>query len=248
MVIRYLIIFLVLNTSCSGFKHLDKAQDKFSKAASLEMNSNPTSPEWPSVYYSVAYAHAQKSLKYQANLKKYGLQSTALTLKALCEWKLSKYDLAQQPSKKALALMTVPSRDKTLMKALPGLILIEKTNDRRRILFEKNNPNLETIQEFFTNNLPNNLGFDILEAAKNESDNDQNLLIYLNQAGFTGLKVWSDSLDNLKQIMDLGTHNLDILFTQQYEFYLQQKEKLFLELKNIDQDDSRAGYWNKILL
>lgn len=246
MVIRYLIIFLVLNTSCSGFKHLDKAQNKFSKAASLEMNSNPTSPEWPSVYYSFAYAHVQKSLKYQANLKKYGLQSTALTLKALCEWKLSKYDLAQQTSKEALALMIVPSRDKTLMTALPGLILIEQTNDKRRILFEKNNPDHKIIQEFFTNNLPNNLGFDILEAAKNESNNDQNLLIYLNQAGFTGLKVWSDSLDNLKQIMDQKTEYLDKLFAQQYELYLQQKEKFFLDLKNLD--EARVDYWNKILL
>jgi len=247
MALRYLIIFLVL-TSCSGFKHLDKAQDKFSKAATLEMNPLSNSPEWPSVYYSFAYAHVQKSLKYQANLKKYGLHSTALTLKALCEWKLSKYDLAQQTAKEALAQMTVPSRDKTLMSALPGLILIEETNAKRRILFQKNNPDHQIIQEFFTIHLPHKLGFDILEAAKNGSNNDQNLLIYLNQACFAGLKVWSDSLDDLKQIMDLGTHNLDILFTQQYEFYLQQKEKLFLELKNIDQDDSRAGYWNKILL
>ena len=245
MALRYLIIFLAL-TSCSGFKHLDKAQDKFSKAASLEMNTLSNSPEWPSVYYSFAYAHVQKSLKFQANLKKYGLQSTALTLKALCEWKLSKYDLAKQTAIEALALMTAPSRDKTLMTALPGLILIDQTNDKRRILFEKNNPNLETIQEFFTNNLPNNLGFDILEAAKNESNNDQNLLIYLNQAGFTGLKVWSDSLDNLKQIMDQKNHDLDKLFAQQYELYLQQKEKFFLDLKNLD--EARVDYWNKILL
>ena len=247
MALRYLIIFLAL-TSCSGFKHLDKAQDKFSKAASLEMNTLSNSPEWPSVYYSFAYAHVQKSLKFQANLKKYGLQSTALTLKALCEWKLSKYDLAQQTAKEALALMTAPSRDKTLMTALPGLILIDQTNTKRRILFQKNSPDHQIIQEFFTNNLPKNLGFDILEVAKIESDNDQNLLIYLNQAGFAGLKVWSDSLDNLKQIMDEETHNLDNLFSQHYELYLQQKEKLFLELKNIDQEGSRAGYWNKILL
>ena len=247
MAIRFLIIIWTI-TSCSGFKHLDRAQEKFSKAAELELNPPPEIPEWPSFYYALSYAHLQKSLHHVSNLKKYGLLSTALTLKALCEWKLNRFEEALETSKEALEIIQNTPRDETLMTALPGLILIEETEMKRKNVFKS--PNEKEIFMFLTENIPGRLGFDILELSKSEAFNDTDLLLYINQAGFAGLKVWSDTLNDLNQFIDANseTNELRELFANQYLLYLETKEKLFADLEKISLESPQLPYLKKILL
>jgi hypothetical protein len=243
----YILLSLLTLTACSGLQHLDKAQENFSKAATLDLSTS----SYPSIHYALAYAHLQKSLKQKNTLQKYHLMPSALTLKALCEWKLNEFEKAHVSSKEALLTMNTPSRDKTLMTALPGLILIDETELKRKITFANPNLSYENVLQFFSTYIPGRLGFDILNEAEKTAENEVAIQLYLNQAGFSALKIWSDSLDNLKQKMDTESNfpnEIKELFANQYYLYLQNKGRYFDQLKRLDPDSTMPGYWSKILL
>lgn len=151
---RYaLLLFTLWNaTACAHLIYLDQAQNSFNKGATLENrereNLGKAGDSWafdpmagqealvnsPEMYYSVAYGQVRKALQREPKLKKNGVFSTALTIRALCEWKLGDYKNAEESAKESLKAMKSNGqirlpRDEAIMTALPGLIKTDQAFD-----------------------------------------------------------------------------------------------------------------------
>ena len=141
LVFRLLLFFFVAGTlsGCSYLKEFQAAQDSFNVAAEMDNLSKfspnssanvgnlPVTVGGARASYSLAYEHISKILNdgNKAKLRKDGLLGTALTIKALCEWKL-KMDGATATASEALEVLkadsSVQARDLAVLTALPGLI------------------------------------------------------------------------------------------------------------------------------
>jgi len=249
-----ILVFLLL-TACGGFKELQNAQDHFSKAATIELQNqfDPQNITFvdPDNWYQLAYSNVKKALQNTPSLERDSLLGMAYSLKALCEWKLQKYQLAEISRKAALNRIKTPNRNYALMTALPDLIKIDATTTALKQTFLRIDPKGEQIILFFQTYFPEGSQWKHIKNAILQTQEEKASIIYLYQTQLSGLKVWSDALDGLKQYMDAGNSYPAILreiFANQYQQYLKEKA---MAMDFLRQDPSLVelfNYWNTILL
>ncbi len=137
-----LILIAVLTAGCTAVNHLRDAQEAFNQGAEAEnaqrlAGSSPKEALASLTAVRTSYASALLSLDKlsdsdKKSLREDGLLGTALTLRALCQWRLSFYDKALATA--AEATSSVPEqiypRDHALLLALPGLIKTDQAYDK----------------------------------------------------------------------------------------------------------------------
>lgn len=250
-----IVISLILVSACGGFKELQSAQDQFSRAASIELN-NQFDPknvtlENPDNWYQLAYSNVKKALQNTSSLERDSLLGMAYSLKALCEWKLQKYNSAEISRKAALNRIHNPNRNFALMTALPDLITIDATAEALRQTFPSIHPKGDQIILFFQEHFPQINHWPLIKSAIRQTQDEKATQIYLIQAQLTGLKGWSDALDGLKQYMDAGNSYPAVLreiFAKQYQQYLEEKSQALNLLKSDPSLREIYTYWNTLLL
>lgn len=124
----------LLLSGCAATNHLRDAQAAFNDGAAAENAERLAPGEAEAALTSLAaartsYASALQSLAQleddgQDRLRSDGLWGTALTLKAMCQWRLGNYDAALATAHEAEANTPeqIYPRDRALLVALPGLI------------------------------------------------------------------------------------------------------------------------------
>jgi hypothetical protein len=122
-----LALLCLVAAGCASVNRLREAQDSFNQAARFNANASDTAASLTSVrsgYASALLSLSKLEPKDQQSLQQDGLWSTALSLRALCQWRLGQYDLALNSANQAQNAATnqVYPRDKALLAALPGLI------------------------------------------------------------------------------------------------------------------------------
>jgi len=165
---------------------LREAHDAFNQAAATEnaqrFDANPAVSAASLVTVRSGYASALLSIsKIDANdeksLRADGLWGTALTLKALCEWRLGKFDQALDIANKEAGNSTAGQifpRDRALLAALPGLIMTDQAYDK--ILNKKP---LQEVVDLLTG--PSGAIIKI-QSARDFVDKDHPVQVYLIQA------------------------------------------------------------------
>ncbi|RMF24175.1 MAG: hypothetical protein D6765_12115 [Bacteroidetes bacterium] len=214
---------LSLLLACSHLMQFQSAQDAFNQGAELEnrlrLEQNAYLGTSPETYYSLAYAQVREALKRDGQLAADGVKGNALALKALCEWKLGKYEAAHRTAQQAILELEkdrnaagVPSRDWVVMKALDGLIAIEKANAGLNDL-RRPDPQAapERLQERYSALIWNEedaqqghieQALRILDQAAQLIHPGHDVQLYLAQSALAALKVWSDALDAVKNTLD----------------------------------------------
>lgn len=140
-----ILLVTILVAGCVSINRLREAQDAFNQAAAAEnaarLEGNPADAAINLISGSSGYASALLSLskldsKDQQSLQNDGLWGTALTLKALCQWRLGQYSQAMDTAQQAQTVATnqIYPRDYALLAALPGLI---KTDQGYAKIFQK---------------------------------------------------------------------------------------------------------------
>jgi tetratricopeptide (TPR) repeat protein len=192
----------MLVAGCASVNRLREAQDSFNQAAAAEnaarFDANPSDTAASLASVRSGYASALLSLgklepKDQQSLQQDGLWSTALTLKALCQWRLGQYDQALTAANEALNTSTnqVYPRDAALLGALPGLIKTDQGYSK--IL---TNAPFADIQALLTGD---NGAVANLQSARALVDKDHPVQIYLIQAqlaAYRNFQVAQDRLNN----------------------------------------------------
>jgi len=130
-----ILAIMVMTVGCASVNRLREAQDVFNQTAALEnelkLASNPLDTSALGSLGSVrsGYASALLSLdkiedKDEKKLREDGLWGTALTLKALCQWRLGMFPQALKTVEEAdkTAAEQIYPRDRAVLAALPGLI------------------------------------------------------------------------------------------------------------------------------
>lgn len=249
------ILSLLLLTACGGFKELQNAQNHFSRAASIELQNQfdpqNISLDNPDNWYALAYSNVKKALQNTPSLEKDSLLGMTYSLKALCEWKLQKYELAEISRNAALNRINTPNRNYALMTALPDLIYMDVTTTAFKQTFRNINPKGEQMILFFQTYFPPGNRWTAIKNAILQTRDEKATVIYLVQAQLSGLKGWSDALDGLKQYMDAGNSYPAILreiFAQQYQQYLEEKAQAMALLRADPSLREIYTYWNTLLL
>lgn len=265
--------FIALS-GCVSIAHLEQAQDAFSKGAELENSlkfdtRQSLTGASPGTYYAMAYAAVKKALAKSSNLDKDLLLGNAQALKALCEWKLKDYDAAEQSA--LIAYQTLGNyeneglylpRDKAMMMALKGIILIEMSGDSLALLGRRGWPNPDEAVLLFEKLIAGKegkitLALGILDDAAQHTSPDHDIQAYLVLCRLSGLKVWSDGIDFVKNSID-EDRTLDNNARTAYYGKLNQSRQQFLQLKEnglralagyLPQKDSNPTYryWQMIL-
>ncbi|MCO6476912.1 MAG: hypothetical protein J5I94_09850 [Phaeodactylibacter sp.] len=212
---------LTLLTSCRHLIHLDRAQNNFNRGSALEnqLRFNPQSDVSvsPAIYYTLAYAELGKAMANKTGqLRNDNVLASTYTLKALCEWKLKRYQKAEQSAKDALEEMrkmqqkmgkdaiALP-RDEALMRALPFLMEIDKVKDTL-YSFHSSTPPFEKGKMHYLQFIfdPDTTQAARLEEAIREigriqqtAGASEELAAYFTMARLAGLKTWSDALNFL---------------------------------------------------
>jgi len=143
----YLALTLILAAGCQSVNRLREAQDAFNQAATADLRtvfgtdttvneSNSADPvsQWSSVrnHYASALLSLNKiDRKDERILREEKLWGAKLTLEALCYWKLGNYEKALTNAQQAQKTDQLFPRDKAVMQALPGLIMIDYAFDLR---------------------------------------------------------------------------------------------------------------------
>jgi tetratricopeptide (TPR) repeat protein len=163
---------------CGQLKYFQTAQDDFNAAATTEIRTllNQADPEIkhrelerlesqgnaevltatttadPEALYTQAYKNLQKALEnetYVLKLKNDKVLGNVYTLKALCEWKLQKWQEAGNSAEKAFAELEQDGieapRDRAAMKAMPALVAIDQAYYGIEDLRKELDPMLESI-------------------------------------------------------------------------------------------------------
>ncbi|MEL7122193.1 MAG: hypothetical protein AAFO07_22280 [Bacteroidota bacterium] len=245
---------LALLSSCAQLNYLDRAQDSFSKGAEIEnrqlfgvnLNSDPgaagnisdavqqelTSIS-PRFYYSQAYAEIQKAVQKAPQLQKDDLLGNALSIKALCEWKLKYYGKARTSAGEALVAFSaseVPSpRDQAVMIALDGFIendmaynaLGELETKIDNAISDRSPTQLEAmklfddIKSFYKQNIISENGnakiekaIELIQKAKDQLSATHSLQSYLIMSQLACVKNWSDALNTIESsLKSLGLND-----------------------------------------
>lgn len=218
---------LLAATACQSTNHLREAQDAFNNAATRDnqtqlanfrLSSNPGIPngEWnqsPGLKLDnsvvgmassrAGYAAALLSLEHLsskdvAQLKEDKLWGTALTLKALAQWRLGKFDDALNTVHEAekSADGQIYPRDAALLTALPGLIEIDYAYTQLPG-FKANPTNATAVLETWRRRLvaPQVIppsAVDQLRQARDQANDQGELAVYLTLSQLAAFRNFSD--------------------------------------------------------
>ncbi len=143
----YLALILTLAAGCQGVNRLREAQDAFNQAATSEMSTvfgtgvtvsesigTDAVSRWANGrnhYGSALVSLSKIDGKDERVLREEKLWGAKLTLEALCYWKLGNYEKALRTAQLAQEMDQLFPRDKAVMQALPGLIMIDYAFDLR---------------------------------------------------------------------------------------------------------------------
>ena len=193
-------LLCVVATGCASVNRLREAQDSFNQAAAAEnaarvdAKASDTAASLTSVrsgYASALLSLSKLEPKDQQSLQQDGLWSTALSLRALCQWRLGQYDQALNSANAAhnAATNQVYPRDQALLAALPGLI---KT-DQAYFKTMTNGP-FADIQELLTGDRG---AVADLQNARAMVDKDHPVQVYLVQAQLAAYRNFQVAQDRL---------------------------------------------------
>lgn len=271
-----LIAVCIFLSSCIEIRYLDQAQDNFNQGAALEnqLRFNPQTDilTSPSLYYLSAYADVNHALQKEDKLRKDDLLPSAYVIKALCEWRLKKYDQAIATADMALQEMInlenkgiqLP-RDKVIMESLPFLISIEQVHHS---LYAINASHIATCAAFkdhyckevydaeYDKKAKLEEAYDVIGDIKVRASDSPEVSFYLVQTQLTALKTWSDALNSLRESAHRDTtlseeekyEIRDYCKKHRDEFLIPRKNELIRELEKIrGQGDSLVIYWNQII-
>lgn len=202
-----------------AMRHLDLAQKAFNEGAATE-NQQRFSPQTdvfvsPTLSYATAYRHISKAAKKRSKLQKNNLLGSALALKALCEWKLNDYEASKGSARSALQALKIMeneagvrmSRDETLMKALPDILVLDQVRSDL-FAFHQGAVNFEAAKQQYQEQVFNNADGAAanLEGALNRLQQlepaagiSTEMETYLVLVQLTGLKTWAKGIDFLRE-------------------------------------------------
>ncbi|HVR35807.1 MAG TPA: hypothetical protein VMS21_08145 [Methylomirabilota bacterium] len=201
------ILAIVAATGCVSVNHLRDAQESFNQAAAAEnaLRLESTTPidasgggtlaAWSSARNG--YASALLSLeKLEAadrqRLRQDGLWGTALTLKALSQWRLGHFDgaLATAVEARETAADQIYPRDQALLWALPGLIKTDQAY--HKILRGNSLPEVEALL------IGANGAISDIQSARKLAETDHPVHQYLLQAKLAAYRNFQVALDRLQ--------------------------------------------------
>jgi hypothetical protein len=218
---RFMLLWLTATLLLPGcaMRHLDLAQQAFNEGATIE-NQQRFSPQSdvfvsPTLSYASAYRYIGKAVKKRSTLQKHNLLGNAFALQALCEWKLNDYESAKRSARRALqALKSLESRqgirmsrDETLMKALPDILVLDQVRSDL-FAFHMGLVNFEAAKQQYQEQIFNktdgasaNLeaalyNLQQLEPAAGVSAEMETYLVLVQLAG---LKTWAKGIDFLRE-------------------------------------------------
>lgn len=204
---------LLLLAGCADVNRLREAQDSFSRAAEQENRARfDFQPETNGFEAAAGAASAragygaalieleklEQDSASKASLEADGLRGTALTLKALCEWRLGLHDRALVTAAEAAkAPDALGPRDRTLLAALPGLVMTDqlyaKLDRKRRGLPAGSWDDAQSL---------GGRAMEILESGRRDLEAEHPLRLYLLQAQLAAWRnlrqahgVWNAGLD-----------------------------------------------------
>ncbi len=208
----------LLLPSCA-LRHLDLAQKAFNEGAQIE-NRQRFDPQAdifvsPTLSYATAYRYVSKAVKKQNKLQKNHVLGNALTLQALCEWKLNDYKAAKATARNALqALQMLESeegirmaRDETLMQALPDLLVLDQVRSRL-FAFHEGAVNFQAAKQQYQEQVYDNeseaaavleTALNSLQQIKPSAGASAELETYLVLVQLAGLKTWAKGIDFLRE-------------------------------------------------
>ena len=182
-----LALLVVLAVGCASVNHLREAQDSFNQAADAE-NALRFDAKAADAVASLGavrsgYASALLSLdkletsKDQTQLRNDGLWGTALTLKAMTQWRLGQFDkaIATAELAKQSASDQIYPRDRAVTTALPGLV---KTDQAYNKILLPTTP-LADVEALL---IGGNGAVANLQSARDQAEKDHPVQIYLLQS------------------------------------------------------------------
>lgn len=281
------LLVLIASSSCKHLVHLDRAQDAFNQGATLE-NSQRFNPSAtlesadnpaairqlseqnlvsgsPEVYYNLAYSELNKALQSKNRLEKDSVLPSALTLRALTEWKLGKPQEAIATADEALRAMDNTGielpRDKAVMTAMRGLVATDLAFQAMQELERIKDNQIEgnaagsgpkavyqNAKSLYQNRIwgPQEnegnirLALNRIESAAAIPGDNHPVQGYLVLSQISGLKTWGDSIALLFDLSDEADQTDNDWLKDQYCAYDDWKEKLQLRLNDIAGDSESA--------
>jgi len=273
------LLFLILMSSCKHLIHLDRAQDAFNQGATLEnaqqfnpsatlqRAANPAAISQlseqnlvsgsPEGYYNLAYSELNKALQNKNSLEKDSVLPSALSLRALTEWKLGKPREAIATADEALSSMEATGielpRDKAVMTAMRGLVAIDLAFQASQELENMKNKQIDGEGADTPSAVYQNAKNLYQERLWGEQENEGNIRLalirideakaipgknhpvqgYLVLSQMSGLKTWGDSIALLFDLSDQAGETDSNWLREQYCTYEIWKEKLSLQLNDI---------------
>jgi tetratricopeptide (TPR) repeat protein len=243
-------VFVIVSVSaCTGYlKDYRRAQDQFNAAADAdnkarldydlkqdEQQGSSAALSGARANYALAYKEISKLVDDNADdLKKDQLYGSALSMKALCEWRLGRFTQAVATADAAVGQLEPKasgSRDLAVMTALPGMIRIEE--GYRQAL--QPGGDYDHIKGLFT------AGLKKISEARNTVDAKHPVQLYLMSAQLAGYRNWQVAIEKMNPstaATDRGDIRSDA-GTVLGEFKKRAKE--------INPDESASEYWRMLL-
>jgi len=240
-----LLLASALLVGCVSINRLREAQDSFNQAAAAENAARLGAASGQAAGNLAAiqagYSAALLSLGKlepadQASLKNDGLWGGALTLKALCQWRLAQYDQAMQTVAQARAAATnqLYPRDAALIAALPGLIKTDQAYTKMM-----NAGTMSDIQALLTGD---NGAIANIQSARATVDKDHPVQMYLIEAQLAAFRNFTVALE--KHGLPPLSHTNQIYVDAQGR--LHELSQLAQKLGNTD-DQAAVAAWGRIL-
>jgi len=210
---------LLLLVSCQPFRNLNEAQDIYNKTEKeykAEQFDQSTEAGDYRAAFEKAYEKANAALRDKEQLKEENLLADAYLVKALCAFRLDKYEEAESSAGEAqdeyfyLRSQNKPyevSKMQSAQLLLPQ-IKVERLGQELKRFHAPGDIGYKQALEYHLEHLfdPESLegakmdkALQKLEELKSEAGFSDSLLITLINTQMTALKVWSDGLDYLRQ-------------------------------------------------
>lgn len=200
-------LFLLATTACTSVNRLREAQDAFNAAAGAEnaqrLGGDPNGGLAQLTAARSGYASALLSLEKieqadEQSLRRDGLWGTALTLRAMAEWRLGKYEAARATATEALGLgdAQVFPRDRALMLAMPGLIKTDQAY--ARLAGQSHGADARLFEEVKELLVGSHGAVADIQRARAETDGNDPVQVYLVQAQLAAYRNYFVASDLLR--------------------------------------------------